>query len=567
MQSDSQRSPRQESLSPSPSQHLASEPHSSERRTSQHRALLPMSIRSPTRIDFALPNTPSFSGRSESNVATSPLQGDDHGKPQPTGNTHENDTFDIDSGNLRAELVPQLKPTGINSAGERCANTIDLEGTQAKIASIVDTFATSSNDGADSVFGDAPSVDLLEVNHGAGDVIDDDPDLRLDEEDSRDDADSFKLEVDSMLSTIEETLRNRRGDIPPIGVRVPIEDLAEIDNPLEKDGRNTVIRGRYPSDHPFASAAQNLGFKLVSVKYSDRSVALSDGRAQLERMKLFFLDCNDVYRYLKGKNIKVPVIGGAPLNIFKLQEEVLLLGGLQNVVEKRAFRIVAQQLELPSTCTSAAYVLKGTYERFLYHYEQLLVFGRWPANANENVNMKNVVTETREKERRALRSSVIRLKRMRGVDEHASGGASPADDARTKRRRVRSINGLDAVPEGPAPAGVSPASARALKEFMASSSTDSVATWNFYCQLTGDEGGEFSLPRWALELPGDDAYEALCRAAVNVEKRGQGKRFECVPSRHPRTVDDVEPSRSRFVFDDFLRTGDLYIRTEGRSFE
>lgn len=34
---------------------------------------------------------------------------------------------------------------------------------------------------------------------------------------------------------------------------------------------------------------------------------------------------------------------------------------------------------------------------------------------------------------------------------------------------------------------------------------------------------DLALPRWALELPSDDAYDALVRAACNVEKRGQGK--------------------------------------------
>lgn len=401
--------------------------------------------------------------------------------------------------------------------------------------------------------------------------VDTDADARADsrgdsrdevDDDGDDDADSFEMEVDSMIAAIEETA-SRRGDIPPIGVRVPIEQMPEIDNPLEKDGRNTVIRGRYPTEHPFSSAARNLGYKLVSMKYADRFLSTDNHRSELERMKLFFLDCNDVYRFLKGKNIKVPVIGGAPLNIFKLQEEVLLLGGLQNVVEKRAFRIVAQQLELPATCTSAAYVLKGTYERFLYHYEQLLVFGRWPANANESVNMKHVVTETREKERRALRSSVLRLKRMRSADGESAVGSSLAEVTPSKRRRVRSTNAAESVPEGPPPEGVSEASAVVLKEFMASSSGNATATWNFYCHLTGQEGGEFSLPRWALELPSDDAYEALIRAAVNVEKRVQGKLFACTSSHCPLSVADVDMTpKSKFVFDHFLRTGDIFVRTE-----
>lgn len=73
---------------------------------------------------------------------------------------------------------------------------------------------------------------------------------------------------------------------------------------------------------------------------------------------------------------KLPIIGGGNLDLFKLMYEVLLLGGVENVVNKRAFRIVAQQLQLPKTCTSAAYVLKGAYEKMLYAYEMSLVHGK-----------------------------------------------------------------------------------------------------------------------------------------------------------------------------------------------
>lgn len=347
------------------------------------------------------------------------------------------------------------------------------------------------------------------------------------EKDTTNNSDSFRAEVDAMLTALEDTTLNRRGRIPPIGTRIAIEALDEKDNPLEKEGRNTVIRGRFRDDHPFATAARCLGYKLVSPRYNHLSLFdnHSGPRDERERMRLFLLDCNAVYKFLKGKDIKVPIIGGGPLNMFKLQQEVLLLGGLQNVVEKRAFRIVAQQLELPSTCTSAAYVLKGTYERFLYHYEQLLVFGKWPANANETVNMKNLVIASRERERERQSSgfSPSRAQR-REIDENGDmrmdDGASVEDAVCRRARRV--VSNFDSVRESEPPTGISVSSAQALKGFMAASSTSLTATWNFYCHLTG-EGGEISMPRWGLELPSEDAQVALIRTALNVEKRGQGK--------------------------------------------
>lgn len=350
-----------------------------------------------------------------------------------------------------------------------------------------------------------------------------------DDKDTTANSDDFKVEVDAMLTALKDTSVNRRGGIPPIGIRIPIERLAERENPLEKEGRNTVIRGRFRDDHPFATAARCLGYKLVSPRYSNLSLLgeHSESRDEHERMRLFLLDCNAVYKFLKGKDIKVPIIGGGPLNMFELQREVLFLGGLQNVVEKRAFRIVAQQLELPSTCTSAAYVLKGTYERFLYHYEQLLVFGKWPRDANETVNMKSLVSASRERERERRTSRLPSFReRRRDSDEngdtHMDDGTSVED---TTCRRGRRIGGShsDSIREYDPPTGVSTASAYALKDFMAASSTNPAATWNYYCHLTGDEGGEFSLPRWGLELPTEDAQVALIRTALNVEKRCQGK--------------------------------------------
>lgn len=366
-------------------------------------------------------------------------------------------------------------------------------------------------------------------------------------------SDEFKVEVDAMLTALEDLPQNRKGGIPRIGTRVAIERLDEKENPLEKEGRNTVIRGRFRDDHPFATAARCLGYKLVSPRYNHLSLfgEQSDLRDDRERMGLFLLDCNAVYKFLKGKDIKVPIIGGGPLNMFKLQQEVLLLGGLQNVVEKRAFRIVAQQLELPSTCTSAAYVLKGTYERFLYHYEQLLVYGKWPADANETVNMKNLVSASREREReRERRTSRLTSfrERRRGNDGNSTmqmDDGTSVEDAVC--RRIRRVAGnSDDIRECDPPAGISTSSARALKDFMAASSTNLTATWNFYCQLTGEEGGELSLPRWGLELPSEDAQMALIRTALNVEKRGQGK-FDIKENLRQQTISlSLEGSGIRF---------------------
>ncbi|KAJ8906682.1 hypothetical protein NDN08_003172 [Rhodosorus marinus] len=80
-------------------------------------------------------------------------------------------------------------------------------------------------------------------------------------------------------------------------------------------------------------------------------------------------------------NFKVPTLGGSPLNIYQLFVEVMDQGGLNNVIETRAFKIVTRKLVLPRSCTSAAYMLRQSYEKILYQYEQHFVFGRDPQRA------------------------------------------------------------------------------------------------------------------------------------------------------------------------------------------
>jgi len=61
--------------------------------------------------------------------------------------------------------------------------------------------------------------------------------------------------------------------------------------------------------------------------------------------------------------------------------QVIKRGGVQAVIDTREFKTVARCLKLPRSCTSAAYVLRVSYEKLLYYYEQKLVFDRNPEDA------------------------------------------------------------------------------------------------------------------------------------------------------------------------------------------
>lgn len=91
----------------------------------------------------------------------------------------------------------------------------------------------------------------------------------------------------------------------------------------------------------------------------------------------------DHYRFMNeiGRPFKLRRIGGAELDLYGLYKAVLERGGLQSVICMRAFKMVAQALELPKTCTSAAFILRIEYEKLLYMYEQKHVWNREPHEA------------------------------------------------------------------------------------------------------------------------------------------------------------------------------------------
>ncbi|GAB0495244.1 hypothetical protein MMPV_006543 [Pyropia vietnamensis] len=163
------------------------------------------------------------------------------------------------------------------------------------------------------------------------------------------------------------------------------ETDADTYNPLRKEGRNLVITGKLPTSSPFQRAIDSVGIRFVSAKLSGvglgappaAEAAAAAAAAAAGGREAAFLADHAAFMLERGHaSFKVPVVGGGPLNIYRLFVEVCKLGGVENVLNKRAFRVVAGELDLPRTCTSAAFVLRNAHESLLYAYEQQLVFGR-----------------------------------------------------------------------------------------------------------------------------------------------------------------------------------------------
>lgn len=128
---------------------------------------------------------------------------------------------------------------------------------------------------------------------------------------------------------------------------------------------------------PYATAADNAGLVYVSESLTTRPPRTPAGDAAAVRAA-WAADHAAFMADAGRPEFRVPTVAGAPLDIFALYAAVLRLGGLHSVMANRAFKLVARQLALPKSCTSAAYVLRTTYERLLFDYEQAAVWGRRP---------------------------------------------------------------------------------------------------------------------------------------------------------------------------------------------
>lgn len=220
-------------------------------------------------------------------------------------------------------------------------------------------------------------------------------------------------------------------------------------NPLRKEGRNLVITGKLPTTSPFQQAIDSVGIRFVSAALSGvgagappaaEAAAAAVAAAASGREAAFLAD-HAAFMLERGHStFKIPVVGGGPLNIFRLFVEVCKLGGVENVLNKRAFRVVAGELDLPRTCTSAAFVLRNAHESLLYAYEQQLVFGRTVSPSDRPVR-KGVDGKKKKKKAPPLVPPLAL-----GADNDGERGSAP--------EASRGAKGAAATP------GVSPAAKR-----------------------------------------------------------------------------------------------------------
>eukprot|EP00873_Tetraselmis_striata_P012453 jgi/Tetstr1/432717/TSEL_022083.t1 len=79
----------------------------------------------------------------------------------------------------------------------------------------------------------------------------------------------------------------------------------------------------------------------------------------------------ELFMHLGQPLEKIPILSFKPVDLHVLYQKVTDHGGMEEVISKKMWKVIAVQLEYPSTVTSASTVLRRTYSQFLWHLEQV----------------------------------------------------------------------------------------------------------------------------------------------------------------------------------------------------
>ncbi|KAF8052789.1 hypothetical protein N665_1505s0012 [Sinapis alba] len=104
----------------------------------------------------------------------------------------------------------------------------------------------------------------------------------------------------------------------------------------------------------------NTGVSYASVKYED-----------LVRNSDIFLEHLRALLGLHGNTLRVPTVGGNTLDLHRLFVEVTSRGGIEKVIKERRWREVIGAFNFPNTITSASFVLRRYYLKFLFQMEHV----------------------------------------------------------------------------------------------------------------------------------------------------------------------------------------------------
>ncbi|VVA97483.1 unnamed protein product [Arabis nemorensis] len=111
----------------------------------------------------------------------------------------------------------------------------------------------------------------------------------------------------------------------------------------------------YPSDNKTCD-----GSSATTAKYHD-----------LVRSSDLFWEKLKALPEFSSKSLKVPTVGGNTLDLHRLFVEVTSRGGIEMVIKERKWKEVIAAFNFPTTITSASFVLRKYYIKFLFQMEHV----------------------------------------------------------------------------------------------------------------------------------------------------------------------------------------------------
>ncbi|KFK38670.1 hypothetical protein AALP_AA3G144700 [Arabis alpina] len=122
----------------------------------------------------------------------------------------------------------------------------------------------------------------------------------------------------------------------------------------------------YPSDNKTCDGSSAL------VKYDD-----------LVRNSALFWEKLRALPDFSSKTLKVPTVGRTALDLHRLFVEVTSRGGIEKVIQDRTWKEVISTFNFPNTITSASYVIRKYYLKFLHQLENLYYLQK-PVSSNQS---------------------------------------------------------------------------------------------------------------------------------------------------------------------------------------
>lgn len=113
--------------------------------------------------------------------------------------------------------------------------------------------------------------------------------------------------------------------------------------------------------------------------------------SEKEKSKVFLDELQKFYSHNGKSSVKVPLMGGKELDLYKLFKEVVSRGGCNFVLENKLWKDVVNSIEIPASCTSASFLLKNHYSKCLLAYENFYMKNQNKAigGNSQSVNKSN----------------------------------------------------------------------------------------------------------------------------------------------------------------------------------